>query len=338
MAQERLAPDAILEQTEITGGVGAIQDDPDSPDAFWLAATGNGDVALRVSFPTPGAAPAIGSGLQNFRVLLRKNASGGNTVTGQLELWESGGGAPLASVALNQGFGIGAETVDELSWNASNLGTADGSAVEFRVVQTGGAGGNPNNRRYLEVGAVEWNAEVEEIIPGGGSSAVVTVLAQGDGRKTGLGGSLAGVQALAAGDGRKHAFGGSSATVAVTAQGGGGPVSGAQGGSSALVQVQAQGGGRKHAFGGSSASVGVSSSAAGRKLGQGGAPAGVAVSSAGSGRKTAQGGSQALVAVTARGGGQNPDAEPQGPPWEVHGVQRLSRGNSPTVDVRGMIS
>lgn len=34
----RLAPDAILAQTNLTGAVSAIQDDPDSPDANWLTA------------------------------------------------------------------------------------------------------------------------------------------------------------------------------------------------------------------------------------------------------------------------------------------------------------
>jgi asparagine N-glycosylation enzyme membrane subunit Stt3 len=35
---ERFAPDAILAQTGLTGAVGLIQDDPDSPDGNWLVA------------------------------------------------------------------------------------------------------------------------------------------------------------------------------------------------------------------------------------------------------------------------------------------------------------
>lgn len=37
-ASTPLAPDAILAQTNLTGAVGNIQDDPDSPDANWLVA------------------------------------------------------------------------------------------------------------------------------------------------------------------------------------------------------------------------------------------------------------------------------------------------------------
>lgn len=38
LATSRIAPDAILSQTNLTGSVSFIQDDPDSPDANWLTA------------------------------------------------------------------------------------------------------------------------------------------------------------------------------------------------------------------------------------------------------------------------------------------------------------
>ena len=47
----RLAPDAILTQTNLTGSISTVQDDPDSADGTWM--TGGGAVVLRVSFPTP---------------------------------------------------------------------------------------------------------------------------------------------------------------------------------------------------------------------------------------------------------------------------------------------
>lgn len=34
---ERIAPDAIVFQSRLSGAVTTIQDDPDSPDANWLA-------------------------------------------------------------------------------------------------------------------------------------------------------------------------------------------------------------------------------------------------------------------------------------------------------------
>ncbi|HEX5780734.1 MAG TPA: hypothetical protein VFX80_02370 [Solirubrobacteraceae bacterium] len=65
---EQLFPDAILVQTNLTGAVTAIDEDPDSPDANWL--TGGGGVDLRVSFPTP-AAPLAPGFQQEFRIRVR---------------------------------------------------------------------------------------------------------------------------------------------------------------------------------------------------------------------------------------------------------------------------
>ena len=157
MAAETLAPDALLEQIELAGALADIDDDPDAPDGAWLTATTNGSTAARAGFPVPSADPSAGAGLQEFRVLVRKNAAGGNTVSWSLELWENG--AQVAVLATGTTDSTTGEVASG-SWDATSLAAADGSLVECRIAQTGGAGGNPSNRRYLEVGAVEWNAEV----------------------------------------------------------------------------------------------------------------------------------------------------------------------------------
>ena len=71
---EREAPDTIVVQTNLTGVVGDIDDDPDAPDGNWLTASGSS--TLRNTFPTPTGEPTIGAGLQEFRVLMRKDATG----------------------------------------------------------------------------------------------------------------------------------------------------------------------------------------------------------------------------------------------------------------------
>ena len=71
---EREAPDTLAVQTNLTGAVTDIDDDPDSPDGLWLTASGSS--TARVTFPTPTGSPTVGAALQNFRVLLRKNATG----------------------------------------------------------------------------------------------------------------------------------------------------------------------------------------------------------------------------------------------------------------------
>lgn len=64
---QRLAPDAVLTQTNLTGALSDIQDDPDTPDANWM--TEAGALVLRVSFPTPSGGKLVGT--QEIRVRVR---------------------------------------------------------------------------------------------------------------------------------------------------------------------------------------------------------------------------------------------------------------------------
>lgn len=163
MPTERQAPDAILVQTALTGAVTAIDEDPDSPDANWLTYDSgvNNNTDCRVSFPTPTGNPTVGADLQNFRVQIRKNASGGNSTVWSLQLWENG--AQVAELATGTTTALDPGEVVSGTWNASSLGTADGSLVECRLQQTsGGASGSGGNRRRIEIGAVEWNVDYTE--------------------------------------------------------------------------------------------------------------------------------------------------------------------------------
>lgn len=171
MASERQAPDTLAAQTNLSGAVAAVQDDPDSPDGSWLTATDVGaDTEARVTFPTPTGNPTAGAALQEFRVQVRRTNTGGSngTPTVAIELYEDG----VLVASLASGVGVTSTTGEVVSatWDASSLSTADGSAVECRVFGTN-TGGNPSKRRTVEVGAVEWNAEY---------SAGATVLVMAD--------------------------------------------------------------------------------------------------------------------------------------------------------------
>ena len=153
MATERLAPDALLTQTGLTGTLAAIDEDPDSPDASWLTTSNNTSTVCRVSFPTPTGAPTAGVDGQEFRVLLRKtNHSTNPTYT--VDLYENGSLVTnlVGATTLSSTTGV----VVSAPWNAASLGTANGSLVEVQVTGTPG-GGSPGNRASVEVGAVEWN-------------------------------------------------------------------------------------------------------------------------------------------------------------------------------------
>ena len=75
-----------------------------------------------------------------------------------IELWEAGGGAPLATLVSGATLSSDTGEVVSVTWNASLLGASDGSAVELRIVGHR-SGGNPTKRRTVEVGAIEWNVD-----------------------------------------------------------------------------------------------------------------------------------------------------------------------------------
>lgn len=66
---QRLSPDGIATQTNITGAVADIVNDPDTPNGTWML--GTGAVVLRVTFPTPAASLQPFPNNQEFRVRAR---------------------------------------------------------------------------------------------------------------------------------------------------------------------------------------------------------------------------------------------------------------------------
>jgi hypothetical protein len=63
-----LLPDALLTQTNLTGALSTIQEDPDAPSATWM--TGTGAIVLRVSFPSP-PSNLVSGNRQEFRLYVR---------------------------------------------------------------------------------------------------------------------------------------------------------------------------------------------------------------------------------------------------------------------------
>lgn len=164
MTAERHAPDALLAQTNLTGTLAAIDEDPDTPDGSWLTAqSNNADSICAVSFPTPTGNPTQGAGLQEFRWWARLTANG-SSCAWSCFLRENG-------VRINGGVAIGSGTLTSTTgqvlsatWDAALLGTASGSAVEAELFVTK-SGGSPSSRTAGEVGAVEWNAEYSAATP-----------------------------------------------------------------------------------------------------------------------------------------------------------------------------
>lgn len=174
MANESQPPDSILAQTNLSGTLTDIDDDPDSPDANWMAAVDNrSDTVARVGFATPSGNPNVGAGLQEFRVLARAANAGGADVPWAMSLYEGGG--DLGQIASGTLSGSSTGTVLSGGWNAGALSNADGSAVECRIAFTG-QGGNPANRNTGEVGAVEWNVDYTVVSMGARTGSLDAVV------------------------------------------------------------------------------------------------------------------------------------------------------------------
>jgi len=191
---ERQSPDgATFVLTELTGAFTDVDDDPDSPDGNWLLATGNNvNTAVEASFPTPTGNPTVGADLQEFRVLVRQYDEGQTgTPDARIELWENG---VLVRAGSDTAVPVGG-VVLSFTWNANELGTADGSLVEVNVVGTK-SGGAPGARNTVEVGAIEWNVEYSAgvVVPTVTTQAATNVeatTATGNGNITNTGGENA---------------------------------------------------------------------------------------------------------------------------------------------------
>ncbi len=160
MATETLQPDgSVFALTNLTGASADVDEGVDSPGGDWLTLGDDGsDCILRASFPTPTGDPNTGAGLQKFRVYVRVGTeAGGNTPTLDLAIRETGGGSDLA---VQTGISVTSYTgeVIEFTWDATVLGTADGSAVELYAIGQR-SGGGPSLRRCVEFDAVEWVAD-----------------------------------------------------------------------------------------------------------------------------------------------------------------------------------
>lgn len=147
---EAIVPVTQIAVTNMTGAVTDIDDDPDAPDGLWYTANTVESTALTVRMGTPGLDPS-GTANQAFKVLVRRNATGGNNPTVTIEILI--GSSVISTVASNAS--LAADTVYSQSINASLI--TNKADVQVRVTGSR-SGGATNQRRTVEVGAIRWIA------------------------------------------------------------------------------------------------------------------------------------------------------------------------------------
>ena len=117
---------------------------------------------FRGQFQNPSKILKTGPDLQEFRALIRRSSAnsgpnGGNTIGFDIQLRENGGF--ISTIASGTQASGASDTVYSGTWRSSDV--VNRNNVEIGIVQTSGATGvTTADRRYLDIGAVEWNAEL----------------------------------------------------------------------------------------------------------------------------------------------------------------------------------
>lgn len=166
MATELLLPDAVVTATNLTANIANLDEGVGSFDGVYATTqSSNANTLLIFSFPTPSGDLTLGAGLQTFRARVRKNAGGGSNPSVRLEVRENGvlrANSTNTTVTSTTGVNI------TFTWDASVLNLQTGVDVEIGIAQqSGGSGGNPNNRRWIETDTADWTADY--IVPVGGT-------------------------------------------------------------------------------------------------------------------------------------------------------------------------
>lgn len=160
MATERQPPDALIGSTGFSSCTNSdLTSDPDAGDGNWCVASGNNvDTETHNSYATPTGSPTVGADLQEFKCEVRQFDGGqSGTPDARIELWENGS---LVRAGTDTAVTVAdpSSQVIAFTWNANELGTADGSLVEIKVIGTR-SGGSPTARNTVDVGGVEWNVD-----------------------------------------------------------------------------------------------------------------------------------------------------------------------------------
>jgi len=156
MATEMLSPDQIISHSGFSGAPSEVL-----INGTWItAADNNTDITLDAGWPLPLASLTIGANLQSINVIARKSASSGTgTPTLTIEVWETGGGASLASLSPQNITSTTGQTVT-ITFDAAMLSNVSGADLEIRV-QGLKSGGSPAKRSSVDIDGLEWAADYQ---------------------------------------------------------------------------------------------------------------------------------------------------------------------------------
>lgn len=163
-------PDAseVVEEDQgtLTGTWADVDDDPDSPDANWIVggSSGNNHNSYTIDFSTDATDSSddldTGVDSQEIKGWFRTSGGGGGE-TVDLQLVRTDNSTVLASTGATGITNTTGEMLT-LTFDGADVpaGLSLGSDVEIRCVVVANSSGSPNNRGTVDIGALEWNANV----------------------------------------------------------------------------------------------------------------------------------------------------------------------------------
>ena len=158
MAITKYYPDGVtFTLSNLTGAYTDVDDDPESPDGLWLAGGDDGtDTTCTASIAPSGGRPNTGAGLQEIQIWVRQFTTGGTSPTVSVNVRENG----TLRVNLIVEASVTSSTGQLITgtWDYSSFTDVEGANVDVEIIGIA-SGGNPNNRRSVEVGAIAWVAD-----------------------------------------------------------------------------------------------------------------------------------------------------------------------------------
>jgi len=156
---ERLEPSSIIEMENLQGSVEDIRNDPTKPTDGWLTTISEGEVsALKAEFPNPPDKLQTGENKQEFLVRVRRTDEGGSFYP-EINVMVCEDGEIITETGRREIKDVHGEVVS-LKWNAGTLIDLYGTDVEIIVEGLGKGEGDTLN--HIEIGAVEWRANLIE--------------------------------------------------------------------------------------------------------------------------------------------------------------------------------
>lgn len=173
MATETLVPTSIVSKSGVQGTDVANITSIGTDDTDYILATNNNTTSdVRFGFDSP-SGNLTAAATQTITAVVREFDSGQTgTPTITIEIWETGGGAPIVSSAITDVDQGNSDQTVSVTFTDANTTDDTGASLEVRLIGTK-TGGSPGARNTVNFDYLKW--DVDYTAGGGGPSIPVVM-------------------------------------------------------------------------------------------------------------------------------------------------------------------